>query len=408
MAMGMNSLLQRQQANEEALKLASQVDPCWVDVRTAAAALALPDKTLLHAGPAFADPSRPSAPVMSSAVLCCLYEGWASTETEAENLIQTGQVRLLPSHSFSVVTPLAAVISPSTSLVEVSDAATGSSCWSLLPSGAGPQLRFGSRDPAILPRLAFRDKVLAPLFQQQLQQQAIRLIPLAIAGIGGGDDLHYQTDTANHALVDLLVEVGADTTLIDTVQQAPLFFLPLWMASCRLMLSAMSAGAKSGDSSVVVALAGNGESLGLCLSRDPEQWISVAASVPQGKPIKAMPAAIAGALGDSGVIDAAGFGAQLWHRRPSITAVMHSWYQGDADSVSQCMVGPLDSLQPELILAGMDVCRCAAAKQLPAIAIAMLEATGTQGLVGKGLAAMPRALIEKSCRSLNSLKPSLE
>src|ERR1700731_804601 len=105
-----------------ALETLAAVHPQWRGVQCARDAVGLPDMTLLHAGPPYKDPCRPPAPVLSSAVLCCLYEGWATREAEAERLIADGRVRLISAQSYNVVTPLAAVISPRTSLVGIADA----------------------------------------------------------------------------------------------------------------------------------------------------------------------------------------------------------------------------------------------------------------------------------------------
>lgn len=109
-------------ATRQALARLYAVRPHWRTVACARDAIGLPDFTLLHAGPPYADPCDPAPPVLSSAVLCCLYEKWATTEAQAEHLIASGRVKLISAQSFSVVTPLAAVVSPSSTLVEVVDA----------------------------------------------------------------------------------------------------------------------------------------------------------------------------------------------------------------------------------------------------------------------------------------------
>src|ERR1700760_4275406 len=100
-------------ATQRSLTRVYAVRPHWRSVVRARDAIVLPDFTLLHAGPPYADPCDPAPPVLSSAVLCCLYEKWAATEAQAEQLIATGQVKLVSAQSFGVVTPLAAVVSPS-------------------------------------------------------------------------------------------------------------------------------------------------------------------------------------------------------------------------------------------------------------------------------------------------------
>src|SRR5437588_1076226 len=142
------------------------VRPQWTAVRDARTALGLEGKVLLHAGPPLEDPTRPPTPMLNSAVLSCLYEGWARDAAEAERLVASGAVRLEPSHTRSVATPLVAMVSPRTTLAEIADGERR--YYAFLGTGTGAQQRFGGRDPAIVERLAFRQRVLASRLAQLL------------------------------------------------------------------------------------------------------------------------------------------------------------------------------------------------------------------------------------------------
>src|SRR5437764_15281337 len=87
------------------------VRPQWTAVRDARTALGLEGKVLLHAGPPLEDPTRPPTPMLNSAVLSCLHEGWARDAAEAERLVARGAVRLESSHTRAVATPLVAMVS---------------------------------------------------------------------------------------------------------------------------------------------------------------------------------------------------------------------------------------------------------------------------------------------------------
>src|SRR3954469_18605021 len=103
-------------ANLRALARIDAVRPQWDVVRNADEALGLQGKVLLHAGPATLDPARLPPPMRNAAVLSCLHEKWAPTEREAEELLASGAVRLAPSYTKSVATPLVAMVSPRTTL----------------------------------------------------------------------------------------------------------------------------------------------------------------------------------------------------------------------------------------------------------------------------------------------------
>jgi hypothetical protein len=389
------------EANAAALHRLYAVRPQWRGVRSAREAVGLSGRTLLHAGPPFADPRRPSAPVLSSAVLSCVYEGWAASEEEAERSIAAGAVTLASAQSYSVVTPLAAVISPRTSLVEVVDAVDPEQrAWSLLGSGPGAQIRFGSRNPAILERMTWRDETLAPALAQALTRGPVDLIPLARFGLDHGDDLHARTTSASKELRELLSLRSVDAAVDAVLAQTPLFFLTLWMAACHLM---MSAAARSADprATLVIALAGNGREVGIRLAGQPTRWITANAAAPAGPRIDPSHKADAAPLtGDSGVIDAAGFGAQALALAPEPAAAFTPWLPANWRE-RQALVHAGKHPAFDALHCGLDAARVASARIAPLAAIAMIAADGRAGLLGRGLYAAPVDLFA------NAIEPAM-
>ncbi|WP_244832253.1 DUF1116 domain-containing protein [Caballeronia sp. TF1N1] len=380
-----------------ALRRVHAVRPQWSAVMAARDAVALPEFALLHAGPPFDDARKPSASVLSSAVLCCIHEGWAHDEAHAEDLIARGEVRLECAQSYGAVTPLAAVISPRTMLVEVSDANDPARrAWSLLGSGGGPQIRFGTRDMRILDRMTWRDGVLGPALAQALSQGPIDLFALARTGIDGGDDLHARTTSATAALRTML-EPRIDRKDIDAMlAQTPLFFLTLWMAACHLMLSAAS------SSTLVVGLAGNGESVGLRLAASPSQWTTAYANAPQGPRIDAQQTTPAAPLtGDSGVIDAAGFGAQALGFAPEPAQALHA-YLPEAWRETQPRVHAQAHPEFARLPGVLDAARVVNEGIAPLAAIAIIDAHGRAGLLGRGIYAVPLELFERALQTLSA------
>ncbi|HEY2024897.1 DUF1116 domain-containing protein [Paraburkholderia sp.] len=391
-------------ANARALRRVHAVRPQWRAVVAARDAVRLPDFTLLHAGPPFDDPREPSAPVRSSAVLCCLYEGWANDEAHAERLIAQGEVRLECAQSYGAVTPLAAVISPRTMLVEVNDANDpGARAWSLLGSGAGPQIRFGGRDPRVVERMKWRDEVLAPALDAALARGPLDLLTLAQTGLDGGDDLHARTTAATAALRGLLASRIAPASVVEIdamLAQTPLFFLTLWMAACALMLSA-APRASDASSTLVVALAGNGERVGIRLSGAPSRWITADARAPQGPRIDPRQQTDAAPLtGDSGVIDAAGFGAQALAFAPEPAQAFDAFLPaGWRERQARIHTEPHPAF---MRLPGvLDAARVAREGIAPLAAIAMIGGDGRAGLLGRGLYAAPPELFARALKSLS-------
>jgi hypothetical protein len=397
-------------ATQQALARLYAVRPHWRAVARARDAVGLPDFTLLHAGPPYTDPCNPAPPVLSSAVLCCLYEKWATTEAQAEQLIATGQVKLLSAQSFGVVTPLAAVVSPSSTLVEVVDAnasPTARRAWSLTGSGAGPQIRFGSRNPQVLARLAWRDTVLASELAAALERAGpIDLFPLAAAGLAAGDDLHARTTSATAALRAQLSPLIDEPSVAAMLADTPLFFLTLWMAACHLMMSAAAHGDnESADtdaaSTLVIALAGNGREVGVRLAGQPDVWTTCPAAAPAGPRLDTVAAHIAAAplTGDSGVIDAAGFGAHAFALAPEPATAFAAWLPaGWRDSQPTVLAGQHPAFDARLH-GVLDAAAVVRRSVEPLAAIAMIGADGRTGLIGRGVYAAPVALFKAALQA---------
>ena len=367
----------------QALARMAAVRPQWTAVRDARSALGLEGHVLLHAGPPLAHPTRPPSPMLNSAVLSCLHEGWAHDPVEAERLLASGAVRLEPSYTRSVATPLAAMVSPKTTLVEIADG--GRRYHAYLGTGAGPQQRFGSRDPAILERLAFRENVLAPGFAELLDAP-VDLLSIARAAIREGDDLHNRLSSATTLLHALLSTRKAESdnakAALRTVAEAPLYFLNVWMPACQLILL----GAEGEPHcTLVTRLCANGETIGIQISALPGQWFSAPSPLVKGPFMKGAPdnPQFGPATGDSGVIDAFGLGGQGLRHAPSLLTAFSAWMQPDDDARARFM---LAGVHP--ILETPFALDASLVKTNALLSTGMVSPDG-RGLLGRGLSAVP-------------------
>ena len=372
-------------ANARAIEKIAAVRPQWVAVRNAGEALGLKGKFLLHAGPQPLDPARLVPPMRNAAVLSCLHEKWAANPKDAEALLASGAVRMAPSHSRSVATPLVAMVSPSTTLAEIRDGERR--YFAFLGTGAGPQLRFGSSEVEILEKLAFRDTVLAQGFAELLDAP-VDLLAIARAAIREGDDLHNRLSSANALLVGLLNTRKAESAdakqAIQTVLEAPLYFLNLWMPACQLML--LAAEGENG-SSVVTRLCANGEALGIQVAGLPGEWFSAPATLVQGPFMKGAPEnpQHPPATGDSGVIDAFGLGGQGLRHAPSLQAAFAPWLEKDDDARARSMLAGFHPILETPF--GLDAAKV---KRPPLLSTGMVSADG-RGLLGRGICSVPVA-----------------
>jgi hypothetical protein len=369
------------------------VRPQWTAVRDARTALGLEGRVLLHAGPPLQDPTRPPPPMLNAAVLSCLHEGWARTPEEAEGLLASGAVRLEPSYTRSVATPLVAMVSPKTTLAEISDG--DHHYHAFLGTGAGPQQRFGTRNPAILERLAFRETTLAPGFTELLNEGPVDLLALARAAIREGDDLHNRLSSATTLLHALLTTRKAESenakAALRTVAEAPLYFLNLWMPACQLILLG---GEHEPHCSLVTRLCANGEVIGIQISALPGEWFTAPSPLVKGPFMKGAPEnpQFGPATGDSGVIDAFGLGGQGLRHAPSLLNAFSCWMQPDDDSRARSL---LAGVHPILETAfALDAAAVAKSERSPILSTGMVSPDG-RGLLGRGLCAVPlRAFVD--------------
>jgi hypothetical protein len=362
------------------------VRPQWTAVRDARTALGLEGRVLLHAGPPLKDPPRPPTPMLNAAVLSCLHEGWARDPAEAERLLASGAVRLEPAYTRSVATPLVAMVSPKTTLAVVSDG--DQRYYAFLGTGAGPQQRFGTRDPAILERLAFRETVLAGGFAELLDAP-VDLLSIARAAIREGDDLHNRLSSATTLLHALLTtrkaESDAAKATLRTVAEAPLYFLNVWMPACQLMLLA---GDNEPGCTLVTRLCANGEVIGIQISALPGQWFTAPSPLVKGPFMKGAPdnPQFGPATGDSGVIDAFGLGGQGLRHSPSLLNAFSCWMQTGDDVRARSMLAGVHSILETAF--ALDSAAVAKTRRAPLLSTGMVSADG-RGLLGRGVCEMP-------------------
>ena len=401
------------------------VAPAWSGLVPAASVVSLAGRWLLHAGPPLADPRNPPAPILSSAVLACMHEGWADSEEAAEGAIREGRIALACAQQHRCVTPLAALVSPGTSMLRVSDrAGRVAPVHAPLTTFGGADLRFGTRDPRILERLRMRDTEWTEILRPALDEP-IDLAAIAAEGIARGDDLHNRTTAATQALAERIgarlakqpaLERSRVDALMSGLASTPLFFLTLWMAAARLMLSAAERGAPG---TLVTRMGGNGEAFGITLARRPQTWCTLPSAAPRGPYLDAALTSLSplGAIGDSAVIDALGFGGQALCFAPEPRAALEPYLPdgrgrlarstsadegGDRSRTPDPYQSLLEAAHPAFagvgVRVGLDAARIAASPLLPVVTLGMVEKTGARGLLGRGVLLPPRELFVNAVR----------
>ena len=395
-------------ADQHAADALTAVEPAWTGMRTAADALGLQTHTLLHCGPP-ADPGHALvAPVLNSSAVACVFEGWADDLDEAMGLVRSGSIRFLPAQDHQVATPMAAVVSPSMRMIELTDL-RGNARPGYAPingggHGGSPVPRYGRRAPECVEFLRFLNGPVADLLDG-LSGEPLPWLALVDDALTGGDDTHLRHVAAHARLMEVLDDrrgpQRSRTEANAFIHEWPFFHLNFWMAAVRCILDGAT-GVPS--SSLVTAMGGNGETFGLQVSGLPGRWFTVQATPPLGRLRDGFVAAdTTGAFGDSAVIEAFGLGALAHRYAPQ----MRDIFTGHTHDDLLCLPGRLLATEHRALprsgaRTGLVARNVVAHSATPVIELGIVDRHGNAGGLGAGLYRPPLGPFEAACGALDT------
>ena len=392
-------------ADQLAFDRAVVSQPVWNRFNTGKDALGLAENVLLHAGPAFAAPECITAPILNSACVAGVYEGVARDFDQAEAMIMAGEIVLEPAQDHDVVTPLAAVVSGSMPLHAVYDAWHGQNrVFTPINGGSRPSMRLGLRSESVLEHIRWLNTRFLDVLEKGLAE-GIALVPLAAAGLAGGDDCHGHTPISTSALVAELKDRTAngisDTDALDFMASSPSLFLNLWMAATKIMMK-LAEGIDG--SSFVTAAGGNGREVGIQVSGLPGRWFSTVATPPIGTFDVDVPRDRAlGAIGDSAVVEAFGLGAMAIAFSPEQQKRLGPYLPDDAAARSSNLsVGAHPCFRDLGVRLGSTARAVMAQKAGPVVGLGILDNQGNAGRLGGGIYEMPAGPFAAALRALES------
>lgn len=375
-------------ADRLAFDKAMVTQPVWNRFNTASDVMNLPANVLLHAGPAFANPSQITAPILNSACVAAVYEGLARDFDQAEAMIMGGEITLKPAQDHDVVTPLAAVVSASMPLHTVYDAWGGlQRVYAPINGGSRTAMRLGLRSEAVLDHIRWLNTRFVDVLEGGIAE-GIALVPLAVIGLVGGDDCHGRTAVATSALVAELKDRSrggiTDETALAFMEASPSLFLNLWMAATKCM---MKLAENIEGSSFVTAAGGNGHEVGIQISGVPGRWFTIPATPPKGTfEVDLPPDRALGAIGDSAVVEAFGLGAMAIELSPAQKTALGTSVPGDREArIAGLSVGTHPNFGAFGFLLGSTARGAVAAGAGPVVGLGILDRLGKAGRRGRHL-----------------------
>ena len=375
--------------DREALERVHAVRPIWRGVVLARDVIPFAARVILHAGPPVHS-GRIAQPLANSAIMAVLFEGWASDAESAAGLLERGEVKLVPAQDYRAMVPLAAVLSPNMAVQVVVDAQNpDNAVFSPLNGGMILAQRLGLCSQQVLSHLRWINGNLAATLEI-VADRDIPLIDIADAALEDGDDCHARTVAATGRLVRAIASrLGDDTPERRFLDKAPGFFLNLWMAAVKCIAAAGEGEA----SSIITSLGGNGVEFGLKLGGLGNRWLAVAAEPPSGGMLSGYgDNDRLGAIGDSALVDALGFGA--------MTSVSVPVNRGTTALAADLFPMEHSAFPRTRIHVGMPARNIVRHGSAPGIALGILDRSGRGGRIGGGIYRPPLELFRTATETL--------
>ena len=389
-------------ANAEVLRRLDSGTPLLTGVQTVAEAVpGLPDRTLLHCGPAIGYQDAPD-PLRRSMRAAIVAQGWATSTTDAHRQLERGEIGLSPANDHRVVVPMATALGPGAPVYVVENSAGRTTAYAPISQGPGEVAWFGCESEAAIARLRFLRDVAAPSIRRVLEQSGpLDVLSLAAQAITMGDDVHVRTQAATNLLIrEWLPHLAA---LPDPLRSAfarflsgnHLFFLTIAMAAARSLTE--WAGQVEG-ASIVTTMARNGTTFGIKLAGS-DRWFTAAA--PEVSPALYYPGqgpeTSARDIGDSAVLELIGLGAAAAAGSPAVAQLLGGSMSAAAELTERLAAAcagqsgrfKLPVLEMTGTPLGVDVRRVVELGVAPAITTGILHKSAGTGQVGAGVAEAP-------------------
>ena len=393
-------------ADQEALERFFSAKPAWSGVTSAGEAAGLESHVLLHSGPPAV--SGHVTPTLNSAAVACVFEGWADNLSQADALIASGGVQFEPAQDRNVVTPLAAVVSASMQVLELSDLnGLGKPAYAPFNgggTGGAPAARYGRKSQEAVDLLHFLNEKVAPAIVPATVTPVV-WPPIVDEALIRGDDAHLRHLEAHKILVDILRNRLPATFELSEVgnfiAEWPIFHLNFWMAAARCALSA-AMGVEG--SALVTAIGGNGMQFGLQVSGLPGRWFTAQADVPRGNVREPHTLeSCTGAYGDSALAEGFGLGAMALSYCPEMQLLHSGFYDDDIYALPEkLLMGVHPDFPKSGARAGLSARAVIETGNVPVVELGLVEKNGVDGGLGAGLYRPPLAPFEAACAALDA------
>ncbi|HHW7579981.1 TPA: acyl-CoA synthetase FdrA [Mannheimia haemolytica] len=370
-------------------------------------------KVILHAGPPIQYQDMPNT-VQGSCVGAVLFEKWATDETSARSLLESGEIKFMPCHHVNAVGPMGGITTANMPVWVVENATDGNVAYCTMNEGIGKVLRFGAYSEEVVKRLEWMRDVLGPTLGKAIRsmENGLAVNPLVAKAIAMGDEFHQRNIAASMsffkevapritAMSDLAEQDKYDVIkfLADTDQ----FFLNIMMATCKAVMD----GARTlTEGTVVTAMCRNGVHFGIRIAGMGDEWFVGPVNTPQGLYFTGYDGEDACPdIGDSAITETLGVGGMAMIAAPAVTRFVGAGGYEDALRTSNDMMEICIDRNPNYIVPnwnfqgaclGIDARLVVEKGITPVINTGIAHKVAGFGQIGAGTVRPPLACFEKA------------
>lgn len=400
-------------ANQEAFSRIQKGRPVVKRLRPANECIPGMTKTsIFHAGPPIHWDNM-CGPMRGAYIGALRYEGLASTDSEAENLMASGKITYGPNHPNKCVGPMTGMVSYSMPLWEVENEVFGNKAYCTMNEGIGKVMRFGANGPEVIDRLKWIEKTMAPVVDEALVMAGgINLKNIAAQSLAMGDEMHQRNVAASlncykafaAELAKAAAKVSAGPEVVEfIVKKNEQFFLNLAMAMGKALMDPTE---NIEYCTVVTRMSRNGVNFGINVSALGDAWFEAPCLLPQALYFPGYSEEDANPdMGDSAIVECCGIGGFAMGSAPAVVRFVGAGGLRDAleftRSMGRITVAPNPDLpMPNMdfmgVPTGIDIRKVVAAGILPVINTGVAHKQAGVGQVGAGIVTPPMEIMVRA------------
>jgi len=369
-------------------------------------------RSIFHSGPPIT--WERMCPGVQRAVLgAIIFEGWATDRESALEVVKNKEIEFSPNHFHSAVAPMTGIISPSMPVWIIENKKYGNRAYSTLNEGKGVTLWYGDFNDSTLKRLQWFRDVFGPSIKKALDKQSGTINPfnLVAQGLSMGDEVHVRCQATTalfiKEIVPLLAEAGVKgSDIADMVRFMAInntFSLNLAMAASK---SVMDAAHGIPYSTIVTTMTRNGTDFAIRVGGMGDQWfVTEAPALDQCLYYAGFSVDDAVAdIGDSSIIETAGFGGLTFACAPTISSFVGSSVKNAIDmnkKMASIAYGRNKNFAiPNMDFAGsptgLDIRKIVGSQIVPIIDTGVIHKDPGIGQIGAGVAYAPIDVFEQA------------